>query len=346
MASGAACASMVWLAALGCSADPPPMLGEGELREVRAVLLEESDTAFIGDIVRSRVVSFSADGRIAVGSRMSSRVLVFSGNGAFEGVFGREGEGPGEFEQISSVGWDPSGRLWIADTGNHRVTVLDAAFDVDTLFRFEDAWVTDLDFAHDRAFVTVSKYPREGDALRALDLTDARHVTSLLDFDPLVEVPYVGGQYIPLFRVAGDSLFAGSNLSYPLHVLTLEGDTLASFGSPPPSIGEMRLPEYGEFMADMRLGHEWVRSFGVASSLWIAHDTLVVVEHRRPHPEVGGIPPHNFWADVYDRSTLQKVAEDIELPGFIVASHDDLLWILTARPPDPWTFTGYRIHLE
>jgi len=57
-----------------------------------------------------------------------------------------------------------------------------------------------------------------------------------------------------------------------------------------------------------------------------------VFEHQRRHPEAGGIPPWSYYLDVYDRWTLEKLAEDVPLPGLIVDVHEDLLWVLTNTP--------------
>jgi hypothetical protein len=316
-----------------------------ELQEFTALMLEESDSAYVGEIYAFNTVDFSPEGRIAVGDPLTSRVLAFDPDGNLEAVAGGRGEGPGEFEQIWAVAWDPHGRLWVSDA-NRRVTIFSPSLDLDTILHLPEAPANTIQFPTDRALMSLSHHPREGDVITSYELEGGRPINSLLPHDTLARLPYVQSVYRAIFRVAGDSLIGGSNLSYPLHVFTLDGESIARFGAPPPSVGTMRVPERGEFAADMRRGHEWVRSFGTGSSIWVAHDTLIVVEHRRDHPDAGGIPPVFYHADVYDRRTLEKIAEDIELPGFIVGAHDDLLWILTARPPDPWTFTGYRIEVE
>jgi DNA-binding beta-propeller fold protein YncE len=49
------------------------------------------------------------------------------GNQQWNGTeIGNPGEGPGQFEAPSGIAVDPSGRVWVADTGNHRVQVFGA----------------------------------------------------------------------------------------------------------------------------------------------------------------------------------------------------------------------------
>jgi hypothetical protein len=82
------------------------------------------------------------------------------------------------------------------------------------------------------------------------------------------------------------------------------------------------------------------------------HDSLIVVEHTRRHPEPGGIPPRNYWIDVYDRSTLTKLAEDMPMPGLVLDVYDDLIWVLTGTPltsrpiGGPWVVTGFVIAVD
>lgn len=54
------------------------------------------------------------------------QVSVFSPDGQFRFSFGREGEGPGEFSRAAAMGWDPSGRLWITNALEVRLSVFDS----------------------------------------------------------------------------------------------------------------------------------------------------------------------------------------------------------------------------
>lgn len=60
-------------------------------------------------------VAIGADGRIYVADGQALEVRVFSPRGAFLSRFGRSGEGPGEFRDISGLGFTPAGQLAVLD---------------------------------------------------------------------------------------------------------------------------------------------------------------------------------------------------------------------------------------
>lgn len=72
-----------------------------------------------------RTAAFFFDGRsLYVLESNDAEVRVYSGSGVFERAFGRKGRGPGEFDMPSDM--DVLGdRLYVADSGNRRVQVLD-----------------------------------------------------------------------------------------------------------------------------------------------------------------------------------------------------------------------------
>ncbi len=63
------------------------------------------------------VATDPGSGRIYVADRFSDRVVVFDGSGAFSGVFGRSGDGPGEFGSPSALYFGTDGVLRVWDTG-------------------------------------------------------------------------------------------------------------------------------------------------------------------------------------------------------------------------------------
>lgn len=70
-------------------------------------------------------VAVSADlDRIAVAARDVGEIFLFDGQGELVRRFGRAGEGPGEFVEISHLTFHPaSDSLWVLDRGNGRVSV-------------------------------------------------------------------------------------------------------------------------------------------------------------------------------------------------------------------------------
>jgi hypothetical protein len=310
-----------------------------------AVALEDSDTAFVGNLLNERAIDVSPTGMIAVADRITARVLVYHPDGSLRAVTGRYGDGPGEFRAPARLTWVGNDELWVMDV-LPRITVFDSNLRLTTIHNLEFGdFGTGVQFARDRVVVSMMIHPRiEADRIATLGMEGVR-LHSFLDVDPRAwDVPFLGGLYVPYFRVVGDTVFAGSNLTYPIHIFNLEGDSLGTFGAPPPSFIEPRTPELGEFNRPPgRSAYEaWVRSFGTISSLWVVQDSLVVVEHRYLDPE--DLPYYRM--DVYERSTLRKIAEDVELPGMIATTHEDRLWLLTGQPPEPWTFSTFELQLR
>jgi hypothetical protein len=65
---------------------------------------------------------FVADGH---GPGSNARIVKFSADGKFLKAWGKEGTGPGEFNNPHSLAMDSKGRLFVADRGNNRVQIFD-----------------------------------------------------------------------------------------------------------------------------------------------------------------------------------------------------------------------------
>jgi len=66
-------------------------------------------------------------GRVFVGDEIAQEVRVFDSDGGFVRTIGQEGEGPGEFQGISGLAFDPEGRAWIWDQLQQRFSVFDTS---------------------------------------------------------------------------------------------------------------------------------------------------------------------------------------------------------------------------
>ncbi|TVP54296.1 MAG: hypothetical protein EA351_13525 [Gemmatimonadales bacterium] len=340
----------------GCtlgSDDPRTMEYEVTLHAEREIALEETDEAYVAGIGSGTTIDFRNDGHLAVADRMERRVLFFDDAGDLLGMFGREGEGPGEFRHILGIAWDERDRLWVSDNSG-RITVIDATFAMDTLFEMgaDTDYARRLGSSRGTMLVEEHRFPPSGAAIRAYDL-DGRPGPMLMAVPEEGGRPYVLGEFHASSFPLGDTVLLASSVNYPLLKVQADGTPLATFGTRPPSIGTMTFPAAGEFAGSRQiLGAEWQRSFGTVRAIWAVHDSLIVVEHTRRHPEAGGIPPWHYWIDVYDRWSMEKLAEDVSPPGFVVGVHDDLLWLLTGTPltsepvGGPWTVTGFRVGLE
>jgi 6-bladed beta-propeller len=65
---------------------------------------------------------FVADGH---GPGSNARIVKFSADGKFIKAWGKQGSGPGEFDNPHSLAMDSKGRLFVADRGNSRIQMFD-----------------------------------------------------------------------------------------------------------------------------------------------------------------------------------------------------------------------------
>jgi sugar lactone lactonase YvrE len=65
---------------------------------------------------------FVADGH---GEKTNARIVKFSKDGKFVKAWGKEGKGPGEFDQPHGLAMDSAGRLFVADRANSRLQIFD-----------------------------------------------------------------------------------------------------------------------------------------------------------------------------------------------------------------------------
>lgn len=63
-------------------------------------------------------------GRIAVADGGSSQIRVFDDGGELVRATGRRGDAPGEYRQITDLGYGPGDSLWVYDFGGRRFTVI------------------------------------------------------------------------------------------------------------------------------------------------------------------------------------------------------------------------------
>ncbi len=71
-------------------------------------------------------VEIDDTGRLYVLDRLEKEVRVCDDSGSFGLAFGREGEGPGEFENPFGLAWDSAGSLWVVDVRLARYSAFDA----------------------------------------------------------------------------------------------------------------------------------------------------------------------------------------------------------------------------
>ena len=69
-------------------------------------------------------IALTADGMLAVIEYSAGRIALINANGESLGHYGQTGRGEGEFATPWGIAAGSDGRLFVADTGNHRIVVV------------------------------------------------------------------------------------------------------------------------------------------------------------------------------------------------------------------------------
>jgi hypothetical protein len=78
------------------------------------------------DLVPIHTIAVDGRGMIAVAQRQDHAIRFFDAAGVALGSLGRDGEGPGEFRDVTRLGW-LADTLWVLDMQLHRLTLVDSA---------------------------------------------------------------------------------------------------------------------------------------------------------------------------------------------------------------------------
>jgi hypothetical protein len=162
-------------------------------------------------------VSRDARGRYLVTQYIRfTEFAVFRPDGSFEGTFGREGRGPGEFVQIDHVAVLGDSVL-VFDPGNRQFSILDADFEFGRAVRFPAVTTTDV-IADGRVLTTVSDIPtteQAGLPIHEFQLSN-EELRSYGAADPLYrpQSPWLSSRVITGSRAAG--IWSAKRTAYEL----------------------------------------------------------------------------------------------------------------------------------
>lgn len=158
---------------------------------------DAEDTTLFGETYDFEV---GLDGRLFVYDASAQRILLFGPDGAYRRGIGRQGAGPGEFNQGNGMVILPDGRLAVLDARNARISFFSADGE------FINSWITPSGFSttnglrSDRSgrlyLVRPVTAPREGEILGRMGLVplsdSGKFVDSLVAPDlPIERVTYV-----------------------------------------------------------------------------------------------------------------------------------------------------------
>lgn len=295
------------------------------------------------------------DGGFLMSDRLRPRVRTYSENGDLEAAFGRFGDGPWEFRQISGLAETSSGGVVVASASNSWLTYLHGDLTQDSLLTLEGHWIIDvIPVEDDIVFmgVSIQDYrPTEAQEGYFHRLVDGAVVWSSWS-SPVYEKPYWSGMGGLASTTAGDSIFIMASLLYPATILNGAGDSVGTIGRPSPSF--RRIPEiplgYFAFregetpdpnrMRDLLASYDLVPRIDV-----VGGDLLVFTighpDETKPPPRIREIHTH---VEAYNRHTGAKLFEDVALPeGSKVVGGGRYLYVLLNAYIPPWRVAKYRL---
>jgi hypothetical protein len=123
--------SLIFLIMPGIYGIHIPHHSQTERYEIKSLIVREelslcedtkNEQALLGRIA---YVNVDADGDLFVTDWDQRRILIFDSNGRYIRSFGRRGQGPGEFLNVSRVQFDENERPYVVDTLQRRITYFD-----------------------------------------------------------------------------------------------------------------------------------------------------------------------------------------------------------------------------
>ncbi len=273
------------------------------------------------------------------------RVLAYDALGALEGEQGRPGQGPGEYMWLLGLTRGEDGRVFVTDTRNTTLTVLDAELRPDTVIR---TGLTLGPLVATAGRLVVCAYPgRSGKYVHVMSPDGVRGRAFYELPAPIIKNPYWSSFHQVHLAASGERIVVSNGLLYPLVVYNLEGDSVGVMGSAPPSFRPIRVVEAGAFTGTSGAValRAFLESFRTIAGLYVvAEDYLVVVHGRMRRNLAGALSSSHESLDVYHLPTGRKLYEDIVLPeGARVLAGGSTLAILASSPPQPWRIEKFKL---
>lgn len=303
--------------------------------EERQVSLEEDPDDRVTEIT-----SFTprADGGFVIVDGPAGRLREYDAAGRLERVWGRPGQGPGEFRTPSAAAYGPSGELHVVDRGSPRRTVFWAEDSV-SVYRLPASYGYELHAVGEGLVVGIGTQDERFGILSY----DGRLVARFERRNPrIAETPFWVFFVRERAAVVGDRVYVNSSFDPTIRVYSTAGDLLHAFGTAPPTWIEPTRPGIAAISTpeDRARIEAWARSFTVVAGL-AAIDGVLVVQYGRhdPRPSASDhIVLHT--ADVY-AADGEKLFEGIPLGRRILAG-GRRLYVLESEPPDGWTVSMRR----
>lgn len=291
-------------------------------------------------------------GGFVVADRLLPRIRSYGEDGRLEAAFGRFGDGPFEFRQVSSLAETPSGKLVVADSRKAVLVYLTPALQPDTIVRVPGTPRRIVSFGPD-LIVRMDQFASSGPSRLVAKpplfhrLTGGRLAWSAYPARfSLAERPYWGSLSTDLVAVAGDSVFVMTSLIYPITIINGTGDSVGTIGTPSESFRPIPVFDRGEFAGSSSTLPQVLASFDIARRLDVVAGAYLVVTHSR-HDDTNPSPSFrriDSTLDIYDRHTGAKLYEDIPLPERSkVLGGGRYLYLLLNQDLPPWRIAKLRL---
>ena len=329
----------LWLSTTSCGEPHVPQAsraGVGPLAEASRIELEELP----GDpIVGIDYVGRRPGGGYLVADRFAGHVRLFDEAGRQTRVVGRPGQGPGELDEPGAAVEFPDGRVIVLQRANPRLTIFrpDSTPAISTLPGQYGFWAEAAGDGFVAGVATrdtrFARFSRSGQVISTFGRRDPSIATTPFWI-------YFAADHA---AVLGEVIAVNTSLYPTLRLFSLDGDSLTSFGSPPPDWAPVTVPPVSDLSArgNRQRLEAWARTFTVVRQVAAVADSLLVVEYGRHDPQESDpdrVVPTT--ADVYSPRG-EKLAEGIELPGPVVGGGAQLL-VLVSEPPSAWTIAAFE----
>lgn len=261
-------------------------------------------------------------GGFVIADRLLPRIRSYGEDGRLEAAFGRFGDGPFEFRQVSSLAETPSGEFVVADSRRSALFYLTPGLRPDTMVSVPGTPRRIVSFGPD-LIVRMDQFAARGPSRLVAKpplfhrLIDGRVAWSAYPARfSLAERPYWGSFATNLVAVAGDSIFVMTSLTYPITVIEGAGDSVGTMGKPSESFRPIPVFDRGEFAGPSTTLPDALASFDVVGRLDVLAGSHLVVTHSRyddtnPRPSLRRT---HSTLDIYNRHTGAKLYEDVPLP--------------------------------
>ena len=323
--------------------DPVVPAGLEDVFRVEAVVEIEEDPA--DSIAEPGYFVERGDGGFILGDQLVPRVRAYDDSGRLTGVFGRLGDGPGEFEGVSAIAEVSTGHILVLDGVQRRLSYLTGDLAFDTLIGLPGYASNVLAFGSD--IVVVMEPQAEGPARLS---SSPPRVHRLADFGrgsilwssysapfTAAERPYWPSLARTPLATFGDSIIVMTSLLYPATILNSEGTAVGTLGTPSGSFQSVPVFDRGAFGPNAYQEDFEDGGFDQIDRIDVVAGSHIVMTRGRTRGLARGSRMSHQFLEVYDRSTGVKLHEDVPLPeGSSVMGGGRFLYLLLNKDFPPW----------